>query len=71
MLLGTLGAILLGNLWSGKGLTRAGYGNPSKKEKDSQELPMVITHKIKWIFNAASSFNKLWNTKILWEWTKV
>ena len=47
MLLGTLGAILLANLLSGKGLTRAGYGNPSKKEKDSQELPMVIIHKIK------------------------
>ena len=26
---------------------------------------------IKWIFNAASSFNKLWNTKVLWEWTKI
>ena len=33
MLLGTLGASLLGNLLSGKGLTRAGYGNPSKKGK--------------------------------------
>ena len=30
---GTLGASLLGNLLSGKGLTRAGYGNPSKKGK--------------------------------------
>ena len=69
MLLGTLGASLLGNLLSGKGLTRAGYGNPSKKkEKDSEELAMVIIHKIRWIFNTASSFNKLWNTKILWQW---
>ena len=33
MLSGTLGASLLGNLLSGKGLTRAGYGNPSKKGK--------------------------------------
>ena len=33
MLLGTLVASLLGNLLSGKGLTRAGYGNPSKKGK--------------------------------------
>ena len=33
MLLSTLGASLLGNLLSGKGLTRAGYGNPSKKGK--------------------------------------
>ena len=22
------------------------------------------------IFNAASSFNKLWNTNVLWEWTR-
>ena len=27
MLLGTLGASLLGNLLSGKGIVRAGYGN--------------------------------------------
>ena len=33
MLLGTLGDSLLGNLLSGKGLTTAGYGNPSKKGK--------------------------------------
>ena len=33
MLLGTLGASLLGNLLSGKRLTRAGYGNPSKNGK--------------------------------------
>ena len=33
MLLGTLGASLLGNLLSGKGLTRADYGNTSKKWK--------------------------------------
>ena len=26
MLLGTLGAILLGNMWSGKGIIRAGEG---------------------------------------------
>ena len=31
MLLGTLGAILLGNLLTGKGIVRAGSGN--KKEK--------------------------------------
>ena len=33
MLLGTLGASLLGNLLSGKGIARAGYGHPSKKGK--------------------------------------
>ena len=33
MLLGTLGASLLGNLLTGKGIERAGYGNHSKKGK--------------------------------------
>ena len=33
MLLGTLGASLLGNLLSGKGIVRADYGHPSKKGK--------------------------------------
>ena len=33
MLISTLGASLLGNLLTGKGITRAGYGHPSKKEK--------------------------------------
>ena len=31
MLLGTLGASLLGNLLSGKGIVRAGYGNKKGK----------------------------------------
>ena len=33
MLLGTLGASSLGNLLSGKGIVRAGYGYHSKKGK--------------------------------------
>ena len=33
MLLGTLGASLLGNLLSGKGIVRAGYGHLSNKGK--------------------------------------
>ena len=33
MLLGTLGASLLGNLLSGKGIVRVSYGHPSKKGK--------------------------------------
>ena len=32
MLLGTLGASLLGNLLTGKGIERAGYGNNKGKE---------------------------------------
>ena len=31
MLLGTLGASLLGNMLTGKGIVRAGYGNEKKK----------------------------------------
>ena len=54
MLLGTLGASLLGNLLSGKGIVRAGSGN----EKGKGILRAGI-------FNAASSFNKLWNAKVL------
>ena len=60
MLIGTLGATLLGNILAGKGtnragegIVRAGYGN--KKVKDLYELVMEI--KIKQIFNAASYFN--------------
>ena len=37
MLLDTLGATLLGNLSSGKGIARAGSGNPSKKRKRSRK----------------------------------
>ena len=32
MLLGTLGASLLGNLLAGKGIVRAGFGNKKGKE---------------------------------------
>ena len=34
MLLGTLGASLLGNLFTVKGIVRAGYGNHSKNKMD-------------------------------------
>ena len=54
MLIGTLGASLLGNILAGKGINRAGegviragYGNEKNK----------TTTTIKWIFNAASSFD--------------
>ena len=65
MLLGTLGASLLGNLLTGRGIyragkgkginragegiVRAGYGRPSSSASDNN----------KWIFNTASSFNKV------------
>ena len=34
MLLGTLGANLLGNLLAGKGVVRAGYGHSSQNKMD-------------------------------------
>ena len=69
MLLGTLGASLLGNLLTGKGIVRAGSGHCSlnsstsyrpsyenKKERELQEL--VLEMKKNGILNSASSFNK-------------
>ena len=61
MLLGTLGASLLGNILAGRGINRAGeeviragYGN--KKKVKNQEKRYNIM-KTKCIFNVASSFN--------------
>ena len=34
MLLGTLGASLLGNMLEGKGITRSGYGSKGLQSKD-------------------------------------
>ena len=47
MLLGTLGASLLGNILTGKGINRAG---------EEIELVMGLQSKT-WIFNTVSSFN--------------
>ena len=58
MLLGTLGASLLGNILTGKGINRAGegivragYGNKKGQKTKRQD------HENKLIFNAASSFD--------------
>ena len=59
MLWGVLGASLLGNLLIGKGIVRAGTGN--KKGKGIVRAGTGCHG----IFNAASFFNKFWNTKIL------
>ena len=48
MLLGTLGASLLGNLLTGRGIYRAGKGKGIKIE---------LFMETKWIFNTASLFN--------------
>ena len=47
MLFSTLGANLLGNLLTGKGILRAG-----------SDRPLPSTSKEEWDFNTASSFNK-------------
>ena len=62
MMLGTLGASLLGNMLTGKGIVRAGYGN--KKGK----WILRAGYGEKWIFSAALSFNKFWNKKVLSKW---
>ena len=36
MLLGTLGVSLLGNLLTGKGIVRAGYGRPSSSASQKE-----------------------------------
>ena len=58
MLLGTLGASLLGNLLTGigairagEGTVRAGYGSSFKKS-----------------FNSTTSINKFWNKRVLLKW---
>ena len=69
MLFGTLGASLLGNILAGKRIVIAGSSRRSlnsstlyiKKEKALSELVMEKNG----IFNPTSSFNKLWNTKVL------
>ena len=75
ILLGTLGASLLGNLLTGKGIVRAGSvnkkgkgivraGSVNKKEKGNKKEKRKKLQK-HGTFNAASSFNKFWNTKTL------
>ena len=63
MLLGTLGANLLGNLLSGKGIVTAGYDHPSKKGKGIVRAGYGHSSSSalqkNGIFNIASSINKL------------
>ena len=61
ILLGTFAASLLANLLAGKGVVKAGSG---------KGIVRSDTGKIG-IFNSVSSFNKLSNTKALWERTKI
>ena len=54
MLLGTLGASLLGNLLTGKGIYRAGKGKGINR---AGEGIVKAGYETIWIFNSASSFN--------------
>ena len=70
ILLGTLGASMLGNMLTGKGMLRAGNGNKEGK------LIVRAGYGLRFIylfiyFDSVSSFNKLWNTKVLSEWTWI
>ena len=42
MLLGTLGASLLGNLLSGKGIVRAGSGHPSSSASENKKGKGIV-----------------------------
>ena len=69
MLLGTIGASLLGNVLADKGINRAGEGAIAKRQGWGVIRAGYENKKVKkttkWIFIAASSFNQFWNTKIL------
>ena len=60
--LGTLGASLLGNMLTGKGIVTVGY--EIKKKEECWELVIEI----KWTFDAASLFKEFLNKKILPKW---
>ena len=77
MFLGTLGASLLGNFLTGKGIYRAGKDKGINRAGEGIVraayglLRPLVRKIIKWIFNTVSSFNKLWNSKMLWKLTKI
>ena len=56
---GTLGASLLGNRLAGKGIVRAGSGKKKRKGV------VRARYGKNGVFNAALSFNRLRNTKVL------
>ena len=61
MLLGNLGASLLGNLLKGKGIVRAGSGRPSSSASQNKKGKRIVRAVLKnsGIFHTVSSFNKL------------
>ena len=67
MLLGTLGASLLGNLLTGQGINRAGKGRGINRAGEGIVRAVYGSQSSKMDF-AASSFNQFWNAKILSKW---
>ena len=61
ILLGTLGASLLGNMLAGKGIVRTGYGNKKRKGVARTGYGNKMDS------YTASSFNKPWDTEVLSE----
>ena len=57
MLLGTLRASLLGNMLTGKGILRAGYGSKDFQSKEGKGK-LTAGYGNKKIFNSTPSFNK-------------
>ena len=68
ILLGTIGAILFANLLTDKDTIRTSEGAIKCLDEVRLELVKEQLELFK-IFNAASSFNKFWNTKVLSKWT--
>ena len=66
MLLGTLGASLLGNILTRKKILRTGFRNKEGKWVLKAGYGGYWNKKY---FNATSYFNKIWNTDMLSEWT--
>ena len=65
MLLGTLGASLLGNMLTGKGVLRASYGNKEGKGVLRAGYGNIYIYIF---FDSTSYFNKLWNNEVLWDY---
>ena len=74
MLLGSLGASLLGNLLTEKWIVRADSGNKKGNEaiaKGQGQGIVTVGYGNEMDFQCRLIFNKLWNTKVLSEWTKI
>ena len=66
MLLGTLGASLLGNMLTGKAILRPGYEN-----KEGKGILRAGYGPKNFKFHLISFFNKYWNTEVLTEWIQI